>query len=509
MKKIKIYWSRRDFRLTDNLALSKCIENTKKDNGYFLPVFILEEYMIKADTKYQFGYSLRYFLSKALPKYSEKFNNFFIIKGKAAKFFIDLEKSLKKEYQNDFDLEIYVNEDIYVDFYKQIKKIKNSNIKINIFSDQMTINRDIKSSTGNTYSIFTPFKKAVWENFLKTKEISKIKESDLSSLKYFDLKKVSTFKEKIIKNNFEDIFKIFSKNRKFEIKIKNKIEIIDIDDLLDFKPDFDNLENFYYSEDEALNIFSKYIKKDIENYKKDRDILEINKTSKMSLALSFGLVSSRTLKSKIQNYFKQDFVDFLNNKDSGVVQYISELIWREFYKYIYYHNPKLMKEEFQEKFRNKIKWIDDKEAKKRFVSWIKGETGYKIVDAAMMELAKTGWMHNRSRMIVSSVLTKNLGVDWRWGQEYFRAMLLDLDEASNSGGWQWGASVGADPKPIRIFNPYLQAENYDKNNIYQKKWLGENFDKNIKLIVDHKDARKEALNRYGLSHTENNIVRDY
>ena len=127
----------------------------------------------------------------------------------------------------------------------------------------------------------------------------------------------------------------------------------------------------------------------------------------------------------------------------------------------------------------------------------------------MIELAKTGFMHNRARMIVSSVLTKNLGVDWRWGQEYFRAMLVDLDESSNNGGWQWGASVGADPKPIRIFNPYLQAENYDPQNIFQKKWLGENFNKDIKPIVEHKEARQSALERYGLANDKNTAFRDY
>lgn len=507
MKKINIYWSRRDFRLTDNLALSKCIENSKKENSFFLPIFILEDYMREADPKFQFGYPSRYFLSKALPEFSKNFNSFFILKGKGAQSFIDINKKLNK----DFEIEIFVNEDVYIDFYKQIKKLDKNNIKINLFKDQMTVNRDLKSGSGNIYSIFTPFKKAVWKDFLTVKETQKIKEKDISSLDYFNLSKIDKIKDKIIKNNFEDIFKNFSKNRKFQIG-KNK-EIIDIDEIINFKPDFENLDNFYYTEAEAIKRFDKFLKKDIVNYKEERDFLDIDKTSKISLALTFGLVSSRTLKSKIQNHFKNDFLNALEYVDekkySGAVHYISELIWREFYKYLYYHNPKLMKEEFQEKFRNKIKWINEKEAKKRFVAWIKGETGYKIVDAAMMELAKTGWMHNRSRMIVSSILTKNLGVDWRWGQEYFRAMLLDLDESSNCGGWQWGASVGADPKPIRIFNPYLQAENYDKNNIYQKKWLGENFHKDIKSVVDHKEARKEALERYGLLDIKNSSVRDY
>ena len=141
---------------------------------------------------------------------------------------------------------------------------------------------------------------------------------------------------------------------------------------------------------------------------------------------------------------------------------------------------------------------------------MQGKTGYPIVDAAMMELAKTGYMHNRARMIVASVLTKNFGVDWRWGQEYFRAMLIDIDEASNNGGWQWGASVGAEPKPIRIFNPYLQADNYDKQGLYQKKFLPEEYFSNPPtVIVEHKQARGEALNRYGLSEAKHGTARDY
>jgi deoxyribodipyrimidine photo-lyase len=133
----------------------------------------------------------------------------------------------------------------------------------------------------------------------------------------------------------------------------------------------------------------------------------------------------------------------------------------------------------------------------RFEFWARGETGYPLVDAAMRQLISTAWMHNRCRMVVASILTKNLGIDWRWGQEFFRATLLDLDEASNNGGWQWSASVGADPKPIRIFNPYLQAQKYDPNQAYIKKWLP--VDYFVQPLVDHDLARKEARQRYGLS----------
>jgi deoxyribodipyrimidine photo-lyase len=128
----------------------------------------------------------------------------------------------------------------------------------------------------------------------------------------------------------------------------------------------------------------------------------------------------------------------------------------------------------------------------------------------MMQLAKSGYMHNRARMIAASILTKNLGVDWRWGQAYFRAALVDLDEASNNGGWQWGASVGADPKPIRIFNPHLQAENYDTDSAYQKKWLSTAYQQHpAPEIIPHPVARDEALVRYGLTGLAKTTPRDY
>jgi deoxyribodipyrimidine photo-lyase len=246
-------------------------------------------------------------------------------------------------------------------------------------------------------------------------------------------------------------------------------------------------------------------------YKDNRDGLSTKGTSKMSLALAWGLISARTLVARIQEHYGESFDNpFSARVDQGAIHFISELIWREFYKYLFFHTPSLMHTEFQARFRGTIAWIGDSEARSRFTAWITGKTGYKVVDAAMMELAHTGWMHNRARMIVASVLTKNLGVDWRWGQEYFRAMLIDLDEASNNGGWQWGASVGADPKPIRIFNPYLQAENYDSDGTYQKKWLGEERYLEVEEpIVAHKDARAQALQRYGLSESKDGFARDF
>ena len=483
-KKIAIYWSRRDFRLHDNPALFAAIKHAKNEEIEFLPLFILEEYMIGTSSKDQFGYPSRFFLTKALPEFAQNFGNFTVIHGKVIR--------TMKALSEKFDITIFVNEDIHVDFYTQLKKLKANGIDVKLYVDALTLSKDTKTGAKNIYSIFTPFKNAVWDEFCSAPVLPKANISSVSP-------HVGTLSGvKTIFCTEKKLSDTFSKSRLFQIGKK----IYDIDSLISEKGEYDA---WYTDEAAAIKHFDSFLKHKIETYKKDRDILDIEGTSTMSVALAWGLVSARFLREKIQKKFGENFM-----QQEVPAHYVSELIWREFYKYLLYHHPELMQTEFQQRFRGKVEWADKKVAIERFEKWIQGKTGYPIVDAAMHQLAKTGYMHNRARMIVASVLTKNFGVDWRWGQEYFRAMLIDLDETSNNGGWQWGASVGADPKPIRIFNPYLQAENYDPQNLYQKKFLPKEYFENPPVvIIEHKKARGEALERYGLSPSKDGFPREY
>lgn len=490
-KKVVLYWARRDLRCFDNPALSAALSYSKKEHIPFLPIFILEDYMTHADPKAQFGYPSRFFLTKALPLFAKNFSNFTLIRGKAGKTILSLAKH--------FDITVFVNEDVYKDFYTQIHKVREQGVDIKLYADMLTVSKETRTGNGNLYSVFTPFKNAVWNEFCTAKVLPKV-----------HLAEVMLFQDDIagfvdmVSCTEESLRKTFSNNRTFSFGGN----MCDINTLLPKKETYDG---WYWDEAGALHHFDMFLKRGVEDYKKTRDSLDREGTSRMSLALAWGLVSARTLRARIQKHFDRDFLRVPTEEGfDGPVHYISELIWREFYKYLLYHHPELMDQEFQEKFRGAIRWVEDKAAQYRFKQWIKGETGYPIVDAAMMELAQTGYMHNRARMIVASVLTKNFGVDWRWGQEYFRAMLIDLDEASNNGGWQWGASVGADPKPIRIFNPYLQAENYDNEKVYQKRYLNDDYFGNPpEIIVDHRVAREEALMRYGLSSEKGLHPRDY
>ena len=231
----------------------------------------------------------------------------------------------------------------------------------------------------------------------------------------------------------------------------------------------------YYKKNENIELQGgriyglERLKKDMTYYEKERDIPYLESTTKLSPYIKFGCISIREV---YYNYSKNTTL-------------IKELIWREFYANIIYEYPHVIGGSFKKKY-DKIKWSNDKA---NFRKWCNGETGYPIIDAGMKQLNEIGWMHNRVRMIVATFLVKDLMIDWRWGEKYFATKLVDYDPASNNGGWQWCASTGTDSQPyFRIFNPFLQAKKYDKNNEYIKKW---NPDYNNKeQIIEHSKAIK-------------------
>lgn len=196
---------------------------------------------------------------------------------------------------------------------------------------------------------------------------------------------------------------------------------------------------------------------DFLNYEYTRNRLDIDGTSKLSPYIRFGLLSLRKLYNKVSEISGDD------------CQFIKELAWREFWYHIKINFPEFNKLEFQEKRRN-IPWQNRED----FIdSFTNARTGYPIIDAAIIQLKTEGWIHNRARMIVANFLTKDLLTDWRIGEKFFMEYLLDYDEVVNTGNWQWNASVGPDPKPLRIFNPILQAQKFDPEGRYIKKYIPE------------------------------------
>ncbi len=217
-------------------------------------------------------------------------------------------------------------------------------------------------------------------------------------------------------------------------------------------------------------------------YDKTRDIPALNSTSKVSVHLRFGTVSIRQLVALAME---------INTV------WLNELIWREFFMQILWHFPHVVQQPFKPKYQF-INWVNNE---KDFEAWCKGLTGYPLVDAGMRELNMTGFMHNRVRMVAASFLVKHLLVSWQWGEAYFAEKLLDFELSSNNGNWQWAAGTGCDAAPyFRIFNPTTQAEKFDPQSDYIKKWIPEYGTKSyIQPIVEHNFARNRCLETYKAS----------
>lgn len=217
----------------------------------------------------------------------------------------------------------------------------------------------------------------------------------------------------------------------------------------------------------------------LKNYYLTRDVPSEDSTTYLGPHLRFGTVSIR----KIANLAAKQNNTFLN-----------ELIWREFFMQILYHFPDSATQNFKRKYDG-VRWINNEND---YEKWIKGETGYPLVDAGMRQLNETGYMHNRVRMVCAGFLCKHLLIDWRLGEAFFAEKLLDFELSSNIGNWQWAAGTGCDAAPyFRIFNPELQRKRFDPNEKYIKTWIPEyRHEQYIRKMVDHDFARKRAIENY-------------
>ncbi len=259
-------------------------------------------------------------------------------------------------------------------------------------------------------------------------------------------------------------------------------------------------------EQEAL---ANFIKNKHIHYKEYRDIPSIKGTSGISPYLAAGVISPRYVLKQLLTHWP----DLLTATDSDNFSWLNEIIWRDFYRHLLFHQPALSRHQcFKAKYQH-AQWHNDLD---NFEAWKQGRTGYPIIDAAMRQLKATGWMHNRLRMLAASFLTKHLLIDWRWGEQYFMERLIDGDLAANNGGWQWSASTGCDAQPyFRIFNPIRQSEKFDPKGNFIRMYLPELANIGVKdihfphkylqankldiycqPIVDHASARTRALAFY-------------
>ncbi|VEG53745.1 deoxyribodipyrimidine photo-lyase [Mycolicibacterium aurum] len=247
----------------------------------------------------------------------------------------------------------------------------------------------------------------------------------------------------------------------------------------------------------ARQQWKKFLGDGVDGYDDDRNRPDLAATSRMSAHLKFGTIHPRTMAADL-------------GRGKGAQAYLRELAFRDFYASVVHEWPDSTWWNWNKSF-DAIEVDDGPEAEKAFEAWKAGKTGFPIVDAGMRQLAETGFMHNRVRMIVASFLVKDLHLPWQWGARWFLDQLVDGDMANNQHGWQWAAGCGTDAAPyFRVFNPTTQGKKFDPSGDYIRRWVSELADTDDvhKLestrpsdypepIVDHGQERAEALRRYG------------
>ncbi len=225
-------------------------------------------------------------------------------------------------------------------------------------------------------------------------------------------------------------------------------------------------------------------------YKNTRDRPDLDGTSTLSPWLATGSLSASRCLTELSKTYGPDITSW----PEGPRCWQGELVWREFYRYVMASFPEVSQRQPMQQWTTDIDWRD---SPKDLQAWKDGRTGIDIVDAGMIQLKETGWMHNRVRMVVAMFLSKNLLIDWRHGEDHFSSSLVDYDFASNNGGWQWAASTGTDAAPyFRIFNAETQGERFDHDGNYRRQWLRGRPKGTVPPIVDLKTSRVRAIETF-------------
>ncbi|WP_352337185.1 FAD-binding domain-containing protein [Psychrobacter sp. 16-MNA-CIBAN-0192] len=382
------------------------------------------------------------------------------------------------------------------------KQLAKNNIEFIRYHDQCILPpQSITTNDGSMYQVFTPFYKK-WRHTLEVGELQihhahAIINHKNSALKLLTEKKSS----EVSADTFEDIQELC---KKVVIDYQQCLQRHASYQYINTESQLSHARNAYpASENAACQRLDAFIADDIDNYDVSRDVPSLQATSQLSAYLTIGAISPRLCYLKateaLQDFNKDNTNSFdassENNSDNSsdnndINRWISELAWRDFYRHVLDYKPELIRyQAYKHETDSKINWSYNKDD---FTVWCQGKTGVPLVDAAMRCLNATGFMHNRLRMVTAMFLTKDLLIDWRWGERYFMQQLIDGDFASNNGGWQWSASTGTDSAPyFRIMNPFSQAKSHDADGIFIKTWLPEL--KNIPASILHSEdkMRKE------------------
>jgi deoxyribodipyrimidine photo-lyase len=427
MSDLILFWHRRDLRLVDNIGLAAARDRSPKVVGVFCldPGILDRDDIAPARVAYLIGC-----LAELQAGYRAAGSDLLILKGSPIVTLPQLADDLKAQavYWNR-DVEPYAR-----DRDTQVRDaLKAVNIGVEVGWDQLLhAPGEVRTGAGTPYTVYGPFWKN-WNGMAKAAPVARFAEAI----------GLSEAEQRI------------AKQRTIALPTAASLGF-----------DWDGEWLLEPGEAAARDQLDYFVDRGLYSYDDQRNFPAQAGTSLLSPALKFGAIGIRTLWAASADALAQCRSEEAHKQ---VQTWQQELAWREFYQHVLFFFPELADGPYRPQWKN-FPWENNE---KLFKAWCAGKTGYPIVDAAMRQLVATGWMHNRSRMIVASFLTKDLIIDWRWGEKFFMQHLVDGDLAANNGGWQWSASSGMDPKPLRIFNPSTQAQKFDADGEYIRRWLPE------------------------------------
>jgi deoxyribodipyrimidine photo-lyase len=449
MTDLIVFWHRRDLRTTDNVGLAAARQRSPKVIGVFCldPAILEADDVAPARVLYMVG-SLR----ELQENYARVGSDLLIVKGRPEQAIPTLAEALGA-------IAVYWNLDVEPYAQKRDEAVgqalKESGVEACTHWDQLLhAPGDIRTNSGDPYSVYTPF----WRNWN-----SQSKKDPVEAL--------------------QDVTGLTDAEK----SRADDAGVVSLPSAADLGFVWENPLLLEPGESAAYERLEAFCEGDrtIAEYDDQRDFPAVPGTSHLSAALKFGTIGIRTVWHMANAALSRSRSDETHR---NIQTWQQELAWREFYQHAMYFYPELAEGPYRHPFRD-FPWDNNEEL---FDAWCQGRTGYPIVDAAMRQLNETGWMHNRCRMIVASFLTKALIIDWRWGDKYFMQKLFDGDLSANNGGWQWSASSGMDPKPLRIFNPASQTQKYDPEAEYIREWLPEIRSLDTEMLVTGKIPEDEC-----------------
>lgn len=423
-----IVWFRNDFRVYDNPALFHAAEDQQ---GVLAVYFICRETLVNhvvAPVRLDF---IRRHLFQLKSDLAELNIPLVVIRVDTT---LEIIPHLHTLIEQSHVQELFLNAEYPVDEFKRDKQVSDTlreqGLAVKRFHDRVIIPPGmIRNGKGEPYKVFTAFKNN-WLQQVRGLQLQPLKKPKIQPAHNY-----AQLTDKELNELFAGLV---------------------LRDLASLWP---------AGEKEASKRLKYFIKHHIADYNVDRDFPDLEATSHLSPYLAIGSISPRQcIAAALQANHGE-----LDSGSTGVTTWIGELIWRDFYQHVVVDFPDVCKSNAMQKHTEAFPWRYDESL---FNAWCNGETGIPIVDAAMLQLKVTGWMHNRLRMVVAMFLTKNLQIDWRMGERYFMTQLIDGDFAANNGGWQWSASTGTDAAPyFRIFNPVSQSQRFDADGAFIKRYL--------------------------------------